>query len=182
MVFLNIAFNRIFHSSQIAKFCFLIIAIQILIILFLYFGHCFSILIQIIVGPYQRRRHREFSQTIEYLLFASYFPFSRKIVFPKCYWFERKVLREIIYNYMIEIKGEAKQSLFTIYRELGFLKDDLNQCLSSKWSIRLNAVVRLQHIGFKESEQALSKLVDDPYPLISSIVKMHFSQSEGNHG
>jgi hypothetical protein len=172
--------QRIFESSEIAKVCLVVLAIQMALLVVLFSIHCLNAFIEMTVMPYRQRRKELFERAIERILLESIHGGPEKPwSLPDYYWFEAGTLRDIIFLYLIEFKGDAKARLFTLYASLGFFNIDVKKLSSKRWWRRLNGATRLQHIGVTESEQALHVLFDDPHPFIANVINKHFGKMEG---
>ncbi len=177
---------RPYHGSLMARVCFVVIFLQVILLLTLYLMHGFKIWSDYVFAPYLKRRQDRFSKFIEKLVLEATSDVavfqSQFAAAPKPRWFEKSSLRDILLTYIIEIRGEAKAALFQLYCEYGFFQKDLAQCQSKKWWRRWNAALRLRQMGFEECDQMLRHLINDPYPFIANLTLLHFINSEKNHG
>jgi len=172
--------SGVYHSSTLAKICLIILATQSAILVLLYLAHCIDSLVQGIVAPIRKRRQEEIARSIESLLFDSMSDGLTKQNFslPRFYWFEKSTVKELIFSYLVELKGEAKTSLFRLYNELGFLNVDIQQLSSRRWWKRLHAAAKLQRIGMDETDRELKLLLNDPYPFVAELVTQHFDRQD----
>lgn len=171
---------RIFESSTVAKICTVVLTVQVLLLILLYTIHCVISAVEAIAAPIRKRRNELFKRSIDRLLLdtinegGTNKPFS----LPQYYWFEREAIRDIIFSYLIELKGDAKMQLFHLYEEMGFFTIDVKKLSSKRWWKRLNGAIRLQHIGLAKSDKALMSLLNDPYPFIAKFINHHVDQTK----
>ena len=75
--------------------------------------------------------------------------------------FNRKVLSEVLLDLRKDISGEAQQSLFSLYQDLGLHKDSFAKLKSWRWQIVSKGILDLTQMEVAESYGFITKFIND---------------------
>jgi HEAT repeat protein len=75
--------------------------------------------------------------------------------------FDRKLVRSLLLGLALDLRGDTGDAIATLYRALGFLKNDLARLKSWRPSRRANAAADLGLIHLAEAMPALSRALED---------------------
>lgn len=75
--------------------------------------------------------------------------------------FNRRVLAEILLDLRKDVSGEARQSLFRLYQDLGLHKDAFSKLKSWRWEIISKGILELTQMEVAESYSFVTKFIND---------------------
>lgn len=75
--------------------------------------------------------------------------------------FNRKVLSEILLDLRRDVSGEAQQSLFNLYTDLGLDKDAFSKLKSWRWQVISKGILELTQMEVAESYSFVTKFIND---------------------
>ncbi len=75
--------------------------------------------------------------------------------------FNRKVLSEILLDLRRDISGEAQQTLFKLYQDLGLHKDAFAKLSSWRWQVISKGILELTQMEVAESYGFITKFIND---------------------
>jgi len=83
------------------------------------------------------------------------------------YWENRGFIRRILLQTSSRFSGRDHAVFSRLYRELGFLGEDLKQTKSWFWWKRLPAVIRLESLATHEAIPRLEQLIEDEHDIVA---------------
>lgn len=75
--------------------------------------------------------------------------------------FNRRVLSEILLDLRRDVSGEAQQSLFALYQDLGLDKDAFSKLKSWRWQVISKGILELTQMEVAESYSFVTKFIND---------------------
>lgn len=80
---------------------------------------------------------------------------------------ERGFFRRVLIESITKFRDRSRLSLLALYRELGFLEEDRLRAKSQWWWTRLEVVMRIEKLEWKEATKILEDLIHDPHDLVA---------------
>lgn len=80
---------------------------------------------------------------------------------------KRNVFQAELVKQIVNLKGQERDFLLSVYDRMGFLREDLESLRSPDWSHRLRAVARLEYLEVKGIAREARELLADPHPLVA---------------
>lgn len=75
--------------------------------------------------------------------------------------FNRRVLSEILLDLRRDVSGEAQQSLFKLYQDLGLHRDAFSKLKSWRWQVISKGILELTQMEVAESYSFVTKFIND---------------------
>ena len=76
--------------------------------------------------------------------------------------YDRKFIKGLLLQQAIQLKGEDKRNMLTVFEKLGYVSSEMNALRSKRWWRRLEAAINLGTIQSREAISVLIDAVKDP--------------------